>query len=486
MEMPSFQAIKFTDNMPLQTQLQGHLRNWICEGRLQPGTKLPASRILSNELGISRNTITIVIEQLRSEGFLETFPGKGVYVVESLPVNINGIKNIDWQYKVAKPELSNFAQEITAKPLSEHGLTLPFTPGIPDFEAFPTKIWNTLQRRHNDRTSLMGYNGTQGYLPLRQALSKYLMLSRGVRCEESQIVITHGAQQAISLCAQILINTKDEVLVENPGYMGAKKAFKARGAKLSPCLLGDNGLDINSLISTSNKKAPNKLMYCTPTHQYPLGGILPASDRLRLLDWAAKNNTWIIEDDYDSEFHFHHKPVAALQGMAEHTPVIYMGSFSKTLFPALRLGYLVVPQELVDVFVKAKSFMSGESPILPQAVIADFIMEGHFTRHLRKMRQLYQEKWHHLHQLLQDKLKNKATPIIKSAGMHLAVIIPNCDDKTLSQALKEEGFGSSPLSAYYLDTPMMTGLVLGFANSTAQQRERLVSTLDSLLSNIKS
>jgi GntR family transcriptional regulator/MocR family aminotransferase len=483
MEMPSFQAIKFTNTAPLQSQLQNHLRNWICEGRLQPGTKLPSSRMLSNELGISRNTITITIEQLRSEGFLDTFPGKGVYVANNLPANINGVKHIDWQYKIAKPELSDFANELAKKPLSEHGFTLPFTPGIPDLEAFPTKIWNTLQRRHHDRISLMGYDGNQGYLPLRKALSEYLRLSRGVRCEESQIIITHGAQQAISLCAQILINPKDEILIENPGYMGAKKAFKARGAILRPCSLGENGLDIDALISTSNTEASYKLMYCTPTHQYPLGGILTASERLKLLDLAAQNNTWIIEDDYDSEFHFHHKPVAALQGMAENTPVIYMGSFSKTLFPALRLGYLVVPKELVEVFVKAKSFMCGESALLPQAVIADFINEGHFTRHLRKMRLIYQEKWQHLHQLLCEKLKDKVCPIAKSAGMHLAISIPNCDDKKLANALKKEGFGSSPLSAYYLNTPSMTGLVIGFANSTKQQRERLVSTLNRLITS---
>ena len=482
MEVPSFESLKFDNHSPLQTQLQNHIRSWICEGRLCPGTKIPSSRRLSSELGVSRNTVTIALEQLKSEGFLNTLPSKGVYVAESLPISVNGIQKINWQYKTAKPELSNFAKALASKPIKEHGTSLPFTPGIPDLEAFPNKVWTSLQRRHSGRTSLMGYNGNQGYQPLRKALTEYLSLSRGVKCHQHQIIITHGAQQAISLCAQLLINEGDEVLVENPGYMGAKKAFEARKAKFSPCAVGRNGLDINLMTRQNNQTSQNKLMYCTPTHQYPLGGILPASDRINLLDWAAKHNTWIIEDDYDSEFHFHHKPVAALQGMADHTPVIYMGSFSKTLFPALRLGYLVVPEELVEIFVKAKSFMSGESALLPQAVIADFICEGHFTRHLRKMRQLYQEKWHHLHQLLIDKLKDKVSPIAKSAGMHLAISIPNCDDKKLAIKLKEEGFGSSALSSYYLNTPSMTGLVLGFANSNSKQREQLVSTLDRLIS----
>jgi len=481
MEMPSFQSLQFNEPLPLQTQLQTQLKEWICAGRLPPGTKLPSSRRLASELGVSRNTVTLAIDQLRAEGFLTSVPGKGVYVAESLPFDVHGIKHIDWQYKIAQPELSAYAKALATKPLAEHGADLPFTPGIPDLDAFPFRIWNSIQRRHQNRTCLMGYDGNQGYQVLREALAEYLSLSRGVSCEARQIILTHGAQQAISLCVQILINEGDEVLLENPGYMGAKKAFKARGAKLTPCLLGDNGLDIAALASGSQQKGPYKLLYCTPTHQYPLGGILPAADRLNLLDWAAQNNTWIIEDDYDSEFHFHHKPLAALQGMAKNTPVIYMGSFSKTLFPALRLGYLVVPEELVDIFIKAKSFMSGESALLPQAIIADFIMEGHFIRHLRRMRQLYQEKWQYLHDLIVDKLKNKVRPIAKSAGMHLAIEIPGCDDQTLSKRLKQKGYGSTALSSYFLEGDGMTGLVLGFANASQVQAEQLVAELDKLI-----
>jgi len=481
MEMPSFQSLHLSERLPLQTQLRAQLKDWICAGRLPPGTKLPSSRRLASELGVSRNTVTLAIEQLRAEGFLSSYPGKGVYVAENLPLDVHGLKHIDWQYKIAQPELSAYAKELARKPLSEHGVNLPFTPGIPDLNAFPFRIWNSLQRRHQNRASLLGYDGNHGYQALREALAEYLSLSRGVSCNARQIIITHGAQQAISLCAQLLINEGDEVLLENPGYMGAKKAFQARGAKLTACLLGDNGLNIDALVSSSQQKGSYKLLYCTPTHQYPLGGILPATDRLNLLDWAAQNNTWIIEDDYDSEFHFHHKPLAALQGMAKNTPVIYMGSFSKTLFPSLRLGYLVVPEELVDIFIKAKSFMSGESALLPQAVIADFIMEGHFIRHLRRMRQLYQEKWQHLHDLITDKLKNKVRPIAKSAGMHLAIEIPGCDDQILSTRLKQKGYGSTALSSYFLEGVSMTGLVLGFANTTEVQREQLVAELDKLI-----
>ena len=482
MEAPSFSSFEFTLDRPLQAQLHHQLTHWICSGRLSPGTRLPSSRRLSSELSISRNTVTTVLEQLKSEGFLDSIQGKGVYVASDLPKGISSPSSISWNKKGALPELSNFGQALNKTPLMEHGEILPFTPGIPDIRSFPQKTWLQIQRRHQDRTHLMGYDGNQGYAPLRESLSEYLKLSRGVHCKPEQIIITQGAQQAISLCAQVLLNEGDSVLVENPGYMGARKAFLARRATLLSCPMGKNGIDITAL---QNDKAIDKikpkLMYVTPTHQYPLGGILSASQRLKLLDWAAAQNTWLIEDDYDSEFHYFHKPIAALQGMAEQTPVIYMGSFSKTLFPSLRLGYLVVPEALVKVFVKAKSYMGGESPLLTQAVVADFINEGHFIRHLRKMRLLYQEKWQHLNDLLNSELPHQVNPILQSAGMHLAIEIPRIDDKALKQQFQQQGFGSSALSSYFNGRPTMTGLVLGFANTTNDQREEGVAILKTLL-----
>lgn len=482
MEAPSFSSFEFDTNRPLQTQLQHQLTQWICSGRLPPGTRLPSSRRLAAELSISRNTVTIVLEQLKSEGFLQSIQGKGVYVAADLPQNINRPSTVHWHNRGGLPELSAFGQTLNKTPLLEHSEILPFTPGIPDLSSFPQKTWLQIQRRHQDRINLMGYDGNQGYEPLRESLAEYLKLSRGVLCKPAQIIITQGAQQAISLCAQLLLNEGDSVLVENPGYMGARKAFLARRAKLISCPMNDNGVDIDAMQRDHIiAQTSPKLMYVTPTHQYPLGGILTASQRLKLLDWAATHNTWLIEDDYDSEFHYFHKPIAALQGMAEQTPVIYMGSFSKTLYPALRLGYLVVPEALVKVFVQGKSFMGGESPLLTQAVVADFINEGHFVRHLRKMRLLYQAKWQHLNHLLNHQLKKPVRPIQQSAGMHLAIEIPGVDDQKLKQNLQQKGFGSSALSSYYNDQPTKTGLVLGFANTTRYQREAGIEALKSLL-----
>ena len=298
MEAPSFSSFQFNSDQPLQDQLQRQLTQWICSGRLSPGTRLPSSRHLASELSISRNTVTIVLEQLKSEGFLESIQGKGVYVASDLPTGITSPSKINWNRKGTLPELSNFARYLNKTPLMEHGEILPFTPGIPDISSFPQKTWLQIQRRHQDRTSLMGYDGNQGYAPLRESLSEYLKLSRGVRCKPEQIIITQGAQQAISLCAQVLLNEGDAVLVESPGYMGARKAFLARQTKLLSCPMGENGVDIAALQHSEqiNTLKP-KLMYTTPTHQYPLGGILTASERLKLLDWAAAQNTWLIEDD---------------------------------------------------------------------------------------------------------------------------------------------------------------------------------------------
>ncbi len=481
MSAPSFSTIKLNRSEPLQNQLHATLVAWICSGRLMPGTKLPASRRLADELAVSRNTVTEVFDQLRSEGFLTSHRGKGVFVQHDLPVGIRGVDKVAWSSQGELPVLSDYADRLTEVSGLLKNKTLPFTPGVPDIDAFPIKSWQALLRRHSDRTALMAYGDQQGHAPLRVALADYLRLSRGVECTAEQIIITAGAQQAISLCAQLLLNKGDEVLIESPGYIGARKAFLGREAKLRPIGLKPNGVDVDYLRQNSEALAGARVMYVSPTHQYPMGGILSAAQRLELLDWAVQRNTWLIEDDYDSEFHFTNKPIAALQGMAAQTPVIYMGSFSKTLLPALRLGYLVVPKPLVAQFVQAKTFMTGETPLLIQAVVADFILEGHFIRHIRKMRQHYKEKWLHFEALIKSQLQGLATPIAESAGMHLVLDIENIDDVLLKQQLVEKGFGSSALSSYYIGVKPRTGLVLGFANTTMREREECIAYLQQAL-----
>ncbi|WP_422381919.1 PLP-dependent aminotransferase family protein [Marinicellulosiphila megalodicopiae] len=487
MEVASFPAFDLNSNEPLQHQIHQQFVSLIAQGRLTSGLRLPSTRKLSEILQVSRNTIVLVIEQLKMEGFVYSQTGRGTFISNDIP-DVISISNTQKQAsKTTKPEkrsqfmaLSQLGE--TMKKLSvSSALTLPFTPGVPDLKHFPHKIWHKLVRQHQDRTVLMGYDDPQGYLPLREALVSYLSLSRGVNCKAENILITQGSQQAISLCSQILLNEGDMLLHENPGYQGANRAFSTSKPFVQPVPLKNNSIDVDWMINHCEKLSESKIIYTTPAHQYPMGGLLPASDRLRLINWATENNKWILEDDYDSEYHFNHKPIAAMQGMTKHNNVIYMGSFSKTLFPALRLGYLILPDELIRPFTVAKSYLTGDLPLLNQAVVADFIMQGHFVRHLRKMRKQYKEKFLHFEQLINTVLKTKVNIIAESAGMHLVIEIPNINDVQLKNKLYEHGFGSSALSSYYLNDEIKTGLVLGFANTTEENRMDLVELLDKIL-----
>lgn len=473
-----------TDKRPLSQQLALALRQRILSQQLSAGSRLPASRALAQDLKVSRNTVNSAYEQLRAEGYLSSRSGSGFFVSDQLPQKDAPIESASGHNLSQWPPLSSYGERLSRfasdfNPAAAANANLPFTLGLPDLREFPVKIWQQLLRRHSDRQALMGYHSQQGYEPLRRALACYLNSSRGLRCKPEQIVITQGAQQALALCAQLLIEPDDAALVEEPGYCGARKAFASAGAELQPVPLGSNGLDVAALPSDGN----HRLLYTTPTHQYPMGGILPASERLQLLDWAEQNRCWIVEDDYDSEFHYYSQPIAAMAGMAEQTPVIYMGSFSKTLLPGLRLGYLVLPEHLVGAFVEAKEFSSGETPLLTQAAVADFIEEGHFVRHLRRMRKLYQQKWEHMRELCDEYLNGLMTPIAQSAGMHLALVFNDqrlCD-KNLAEQFAQLGFGCSPLSSYYHLAAQQKGLALGFANTSEKEREQGVIALAKLL-----
>lgn len=469
-EVTSLNDIALDREFNLQEQLYKQIVGKIVKGELRQGAKLPSSRLLSKELCISRNTVIKTFDQLCDEGFLVNKAGSGAFVnTKSLDHVFN--PSTQKQYLTFKlPTLSHFAQSIQNS-IKDSSPNQPFSPGLTALDEFPFKIWQQLFKRHADRKQLYGYDAVNGYLPLREALSDYLAHSRGVQCDAEQIIITQGAQQAITLCAQVLLNSGEQVLMEEPGYRSATSAFQAFGAEVSSVSLKNNRIDVASLNNQSFTKA--KVLYCTPTHQYPMGGILPASERMALLSWAAETKTWIIEDDYDSEFHFSQKPVASIQGLADAAPVLYLGSFSKTLFPGLRLGYLVVPKPVVSFFKSAKSATYGESNILTQAVLTDFIKEGHFTRHIRRMRQSYHQKWLHFRVLLKS-LSPRCELIAQSAGMHLVLKINDIDDCLLSNYLQMFGFAPSPLSTYYKDGKKQTGLVLGFANTNFQQREELV------------
>lgn len=464
--------IRLDGSEPLQQQLYQQLAERIIDRRYPAGSRLPSSRQLALDMRISRNTVNAVYDQLKAEGFLQSQAGRGVYVHQS----IHSGELQHGKRPLLQPEASASLPPIPALKGNRYDaagdVSLAFQPGLPDLDAFPIRSWNRILHHQESRKILRGYDSTQGYPPLRRAIAQYLCSARGVRCQEHQVIITNGAQQALSLIMDVLLEPGDRVFSENPGYRGARYALASRGNPVTPVPLKEQVLDVDALPALG----PAKLLFCTPTHQYPMGGILDISQRMVLLRWAQGNQTWIIEDDYDSEFHFYNKPFVALQGMFENTPVLYVGSFSKTLLPALRVGYLVVPEPLVEHFVLAKQASGGESPLLMQATIAEFIETGHFTRHLRRMRQLYRDKWQHFQSRIAEELGGLVTPVAESAGMHV-VLEGDFDDVELSSWLRTRGFGSTPLSSHFFGKGSRTGLIMGFASASEREIETCVNLL---------
>lgn len=467
--------IDLDPSKPLQGQLYKALSQRIMQQRFRAGSLLPSSRQLAMDIGVSRNTVNAVYDQLKAEGFLTTRPGKGVFVTEDIAAALN---------QPSAPSKKAAQANIPLPPLPDipsqgrrvdDDANRPFQPGLPDLDAFPIRSWNRILHHQESRRLLRGYNSVQGYRPLREAIADYVRTSRGVRCDEHQVIVTNGAQQALSLIARVLLQPGDRVFCENPGYRWARYALTQYGNPLVPVPLKRRVLDVEAL----PKLGAGKLLFCTPTHQYPMGGILDIAQRMALLRWAQHNQTWIVEDDYDSEFHFYKKPFAAIQGLFDSAPVLYVGSFSKTLMPGLRVGYLIVPQPLVDHFLWAKQVNGGETPLLTQATIAEFIETGQFASHLRRMRQLYRDKWLHFQNLVHDKLEGIVTPVAESAGMHL-VLEGHFDDVALSETLRTRGFGSTPLSVHYIGKALRTGLVTGFASANAQEMEACVEVIRSV------
>lgn len=477
----------------LQVQLYQALKSRILTGRLTPSTRIPSSRQLASSLAISRNTVNSALEHLKAEGYIKTKQGAGHYVSDELPdsfllvhkqpdINLStkkvGIKSLG---------ISDFGHTVLDQFESGEALNNPstrgaikntsFEAGVPDLKAFPIKKWGQIAN-DNLRIALMGYDSPQGYEPLRRVLADYLRSSRGLECSSDQVVITTGAQQAGSIALHVLLNEGDTAYVENPGYIGMRKAIAARGVNVQGIDIGDEGIDIRQLPS----KPTGKLICLTPTHQYPMGGIVPLGNRLRILEWAAAHGIWVVEDDYDSEYHYDHKPIAAMQGLGLQEQVIYIGSFSKVLFPALRLGYMVVPQRLVMPCVTAKNCMSGQSPIVDQATTAEFVESGLFLRHLQRMRLLYEKKLEAILAACNKHLSNVATPIYSGAGMHIVLtfnrsVLSSVNDIDVVDAMNKMQVYGSALSTYYVGAPKHTGLVLGFANTDVSDMDEAIDKI---------
>jgi GntR family transcriptional regulator/MocR family aminotransferase len=358
-----------------------------------------------------------------------------------------------------------------------------FRVSLPALDQFPDEIWAKLMAWHARRVpmSAMAYADSMGRLSLREAVAEYLGASRAVRCDPSQVLITTGSQQALQLCAQVLLDPNQRIAMEEPGYPGARNAFLAAGLTVVPVPVDDDGLSASGL---NRQGRAVRAVYITPSHQYPTGVTMSAARRITLLNWAARNGAWIIEDDYDSEFRFSGHPVPALQGLDADGRVLYIGTFSKVLFPALRLGYVVLPKDLAEAFCATRAATDTFSSPLYQFVMADFLREGHFARHIRRMRKLYMQRRTALVEAIGKHMPERLEIVAADTGMHLAALLPpGSDDLAVSSAAARKGVSVRPLSLCYLEPPDRGGLIFGYGGASVPQINVGIRDLTSVLSN---
>ncbi len=459
--------------VPLHRQIYDGLRSAILDGRLEPGTRLPSTRAAARELGVARNTVIAVFEQLAAEGFLRSRVGDGTRVADIEPALLSQPAR-----KVPKSPLvgSGGVSGRTVSPLSARGRAIvgvgrgapgpaegAFQPGLPDIAAFPHRTWARILARHarTPERARLGYGDAAGDLRLRTAIAAYVTATRGVRCSPERVVVVAGAQAALDLCARLLLDPGDPAWIEEPGYAGARAALLGAGARIEPIPVDTEGLDV----AVGEARCPGaRLAYITPSCQFPLGATLSLERRLRLLDWAERAGAFVIEDDYDSEYRYRGRPIAAVQGIDANGRVAYVGTFSKTMFPALRVGYVIAPEGLAAAFAHAVRNTGQTVPQPVQGALAEFIDAGHYGRHVRRMRALYARRQARLFALARKHLSGLLELVPCEAGMQVAGWLDSgLDDRAIAAAGARAGLALAPLSAYWTGPVARAGLHLGYA-----------------------
>jgi GntR family transcriptional regulator / MocR family aminotransferase len=484
-------TLKSNSPLPLHQQLYEELRYCILSGRLSPGRRIPSTRQLAKSLGISRTTVTQTYDQLLSEGYIETVVGSGTFVCTQLPDDLLRSTPIQSTGKMARPpvKLSKYGECLTKMEdvprITEHHLPINFRYGSPALDQFPIKLWRKLLSRYccADLQWLDYSTDILGYKPLREAISRYLSRSRAVKCTPEQVIIVNGTQQALDLIMRLFIEPGDVIAMEDPGYLSARLIFQTQGAKLLPIAVDESGLVVQDLANYGNKQI--RLVYVTPSHQFPTGAILSLPRRLELLNWARQTGAFVIEDDYDSEYRYGDRPIPALQGLDHSDSVLYIGTFSKVLFPSLRIGYLVLPKSLVSVFSRAKWLSDRHLPILEQQVLADFIEEGHLERHIRKMRSLYDQRRQALVKALNIHFGEKATILGEKAGIHIMVQLhtPFSDEEMIQYAALV-GVGMMSAAPHYLKPHSQGEFIFGYGELTEQQLTESICRIAQIFINL--
>jgi GntR family transcriptional regulator/MocR family aminotransferase len=469
---------------PLHRQIYDSYRAAIVNGSVRAGQRVPSTRVLATELGISRNPILNAYAQLLAEGYFQSRVGAGTVVSRSLPD----------QNAFSVPHSPHAAKaRVGLRPLAKRASPLdsverapwqrgwgPFGISQVAFEQFPFRVWNSLVTRHCRDTYArsLDYGNPLGSTDLREALAIYLRTSRGVRCEAEQIMIVSGSQQGLEISTRVLLERGDRVWMEEPGYRFARQVFAFNGCHIVPVAVDNEGLNVAAGIRQCGKA---RAALVTPSHQYPLGATMSAARRLQLLDWAEAARSWIIEDDYDSEYRYGNMPIASLQGLDRNSRVVYIGTFSKVLFPSLRLGYVVIPPGLVEHFLSVRVAIDIAPPGFFQAVLADFIREGHFSRHIRRMRLLYEERQSTLMKSLSRELGPGADVMGGRAGMHLSVIVNGISDREIADRASRHNLWLVPLSSSYAGKVPKQGFILGFGSAPVEKIPNAVRTLRTLL-----
>ena len=466
------------------------LRAQISDGTLPAGARAPSTRGLASELGVSRTTVTAAYEQLAAEGYLATSAGRVARVAKSLTATSTSELPTTHGTRSA-PTLSEFGcrlQEI-GMPALPHAepVRFDFLYGAVAYRDFPTLAWRrAYQAELLHQQHRLYYAAPEGDPSLRSAIQGYLRRARGLACNAEQILVVHGSQQAIDLCARLLLSADDAFVFEDPGYLMARCCFQATGARCLATPVDRHGLDTSRL--PQDKTA--RLVYVTPSHQFPLGGVLPITRRHELLQWARRQNAWIVEDDYDGEFRYGQRPIDALQSIDGDGRVIYVGTFSKTLSPQLRLGYLVLPPDLVPVFRQAKRMTDRHAPVLEQRVLASLIESGSYERHVRRMRRENERRRGALMDAVARHLPKDAQVGGTAAGLHVVLWLPFLrpkDEPELVAAARKVGVGIYPVSTLFLgpespSQPRPAGFILGYASLTVENIQQGIQTLGRLIS----
>ncbi len=463
-----------------QRRLYHCLRDAILRGQCKGGMPLPGSRSLAAELKVSRNTVLYAYEQLVTEGLLLS-AGRSTVVSSNLPTLITSALDGN----STKPRQLSARAQLTPWPSDPHGAFTAFMSGVPALSHFPIALWRRCLERvwREINYQQLDYANAAGEPVLRVAIAEHLTSTRGVVCSAEQIFITDGTQQSLGICAHALASVGDTVWIENPGYGGAFQSLKAAE-------LNVRGITVDAEGIAPTKKEWEKftptLIYTTPSHQFPLGSVMSIARRLALIELAKKYGALIIEDDYDSEFRRDGPPLPAMQGLVADAPVIYLGTFSKTLFPALRIGYMVVPKGLVEPFagMLKLGYLRGRSA--DQLALAEFLRGGHFSNHLKKMRRLYAARRDALVAAIDKHLGDVVTIYGGSSGIHLTIALPDSlNDVNISGAALAQGVYTQPLSRLATGSILCNGLMLGYAQVHEEQMEKYISLLANVINGHK-